>query len=100
LAAYVDLIQTAEFALPDGDDRDWENPIDVRLWKSVTLGGQYLMGISKKPINVIIKLSGEKNGYYIDNAKVVSDNEYAVFQQKLYRWKKALNNYSDYYVIQ
>jgi hypothetical protein len=98
LAAYVDLIQTAEFALPDGDAKDWSNPFNIDLWKRVTLGGQYLIGPEKKPVNVIIKLSGESNGYYIDSANVVSDKDYALFQQKLSNWERAIKDYRDFYV--
>lgn len=100
LAAYIDLIQTAEYALQDGDANDWKNLLDVRLWGSVTLGGQYLMGPEKQPVNVIVKLSGANEGYYISSTKVVSDKEYAIFQQKMAGWKKAMNDYRDFYVNQ
>ncbi len=97
LAAYVDLIQTAEYALPDGDEDDWKNPLDINLWNHVTLGGQYLLGPNKKPVNVIIKLYGQKEGYYLDSCRVVSDNEYSDFKQKLLKWRKALSDYVDCY---
>ena len=47
LAAYVDLIQTAEYALPDGNENNWKDPLATSLWEKVTLGGQYFLGLKK-----------------------------------------------------
>jgi len=98
LAAYLDLIQTAEYAIPDGDEQDWKDPIQVSLWRKTTLGGQYLIGSKKTPVNIIIKLSGKSEGYYLDDCQVVSDEEYAKFQEQLSKWQSALADYYDVYV--
>lgn len=98
LAAYVDLIQTAEFALPDGNEKDWKDPLKVSLWKRTTLGGQYLVGPSKKSVNVLIKLVGKSDGYYVDDCRVATDQEFSNFNARLAQWSKALQDYYDVYV--
>ncbi len=98
LAAYVDLIQTAESALPDGDEKKWKNPINISLWKKATLGGQYLLGPSRKPLNILVKLRGKTEGYRIEECNVVSDKEFEEFSVQLSKWKRALQEYYDVYV--
>lgn len=98
LAAYVDLIQTAEFALPDGNEEDWKDPLDVSLWKRTTLGGQYSLGPSKKPVNLLIKLVGKSDGYYVDDCRTATDQEFSSFNARLAQWRKALQDYYDVYV--
>jgi len=98
LAAYVDLIQTAEFALPSGDEDDWKDPIQVSLWERVTLGGQYLLGRDRKPVSILIKLVGKSDGYYIDECKVASDEEFSKFSGQFSKWRQALRDYYDVYV--
>jgi hypothetical protein len=98
LAAYVDLIQTAEFALPDGNERDWKDPLDVSLWKETTLGGQYSLGPSKKQANILIRLLGKSDGYYVDDCRVVTDQEFSNFNARLAQWRKSLQDYYDVYV--
>lgn len=97
-AAYVDLIETAEYALPAGDERAWKNPLDPSLWKHVTLGGQYTLGPDKRPINVLVTLTGRSSGYYVEECQVVSDVEFAKFTAEFARWREALRNYYDVYV--
>jgi hypothetical protein len=98
LGAYVDLIQTAEFALPSGDEDDWKDPIQVSLWEKVTLGGQYLLGTDRKPVNILIKLVGRSDGYYIDECKVASEEEFSRFSGQFSKWRQALRDYYDVYV--
>lgn len=98
LATYTDLIQTAEFALPDGNEKDWIDPLQISLWKRTTLGGQYILSSSKKPINIIIKLVGKTDGYYVDDCRVVSDKEFSDFNARLSRWRQMLQDYYDVYV--
>ena len=97
LAAYVDLIQTAEFALPHGDESDWKDPLDISIWKKVTLGGQYLLGPYKTPVNILIQLSGKEDGYYIDECKIANDKEYSEFSGRLIKWREILSDYYDVY---
>ena len=95
--AYIDLLQTAEYALPSGTVDDWKDPIRISLWKKVTLGGQYLMGPEKKPVNVIMKLSARSIGYFVDECYAASDEDYAIFSAQLSKWKQALADYYDVY---
>jgi hypothetical protein len=96
LAAFVDLLQTAEIALPKGDTT-YSDPISNKLWKKVQFGGQYLLGPQKEQINVLIDMTSESNGYYIDNCYIATDEEYAKFQKALSRWYKILEKYFDVY---
>ncbi len=95
-AAYVDLLQTAEYALPIGS-KNWKDPLNISLWNKVELSGQYLLEPEQKPINVIMTFSGRTDGYYIDKCWVASDIEYAEFQDKMNTWRKVLEDYYDVY---
>ena len=97
LPAYRDLIMTAEIAVPSGSERDWENPVSADLWRRATIGGRYVAGPDRKPVNVIIELKGTPSSYVVDKAKVVSDEEYAEFESRLALWRKALSQYFDFY---
>jgi hypothetical protein len=97
IAAYVDLLQTAEYALPDGNEKDWKDPLNISLWKNATLGGQYYLGPERKPINVLIKLVGKEDGYYISKCRIASDSEYSDFSKKLDKWCGLLSKYYDVY---
>ena len=96
LAAIVDLIQSAEYALPETYYS--HNPLDISSWGKVKLGGQYLLGPDKKPVNVMIKLSSTSAGYWIDVCWIASDEKYAEFQGKLSNWRKVLQDYYDVFV--
>jgi hypothetical protein len=97
-SAYLDLIQTAEYALPSGNSDDWKKPIEISLWEKVTLGGQYRLGPGGKQTNVLIKLSGKVEGYYVDACWIATDQQYAEFQQRFSRWQNALADYYDVFV--
>lgn len=97
LAAYVDLINRAEFALPVGGV-DYSDPLNRELWEAVRLGGRYLLGPTRSPVNVLIDLQGAASGYVITECRVVDDNEYATFQSSLNLWKDALELYYDMFV--
>ena len=94
LAAYVDVIQTAEYALPQGD-KNWGDPIRPDLWKRVLLGGQYNLEPHGRPVSVLIKLLGESRGYKIEKCWVASVDEWADFRVKMSEWRKALEDYYD-----
>jgi hypothetical protein len=64
----------------------------------VTLGGQYLLGQEREPINVMIKLTGQEEGYIIDKCWIASDTEFSGFQKFLSKWQHALSYYYDFYV--
>lgn len=91
LHAVVDLIQTAEFALPT--DPDYENPIDIGQWAKVKLGSEYYIGDDKQKTHIIIELTGDKRGYNISNASKVNRQEYSSFLNDLKKWQTALTNY-------
>ncbi|MFH1897667.1 MAG: hypothetical protein ABH886_05440 [Candidatus Desantisbacteria bacterium] len=97
LAAYVDLIQTAEYALPDGDENDWKDPLNISLWEKVTLGGQYYLGPQKTPVNILITLMGESDGYYISECKIANAKEFSEFNKKLTKWCEMLSDYYNVY---
>jgi hypothetical protein len=96
-AAYVDLVQTAEYALPKGNTDDWSDPLKLSLWENVTLGGQYFLGPQKTPVNILIKLTGKSDGYYIAECKIATDKEYSDFNNNLTTWRQILKNYYDVY---
>jgi hypothetical protein len=91
-AAFMDLIQTAEYALPTGGNVG-DDPLRESLWKKVMLGHQYLLGPDKKPINILIKLHGAQDGYYVSKCWIASDKEFVNFQKELLNWKIALEEY-------
>ncbi len=92
--AYLDLLQTAEYALPLGDD-DYSFPLDEKLWSDVEIGGKYIIGMNKRPTNILIKLSGEERGYKIEKCWIASDEEYRNFESRLFSWQSALKEYYD-----
>lgn len=97
LMAFLDLLQTAEYAIPYGSGTDWNNPTQSRLWKQATLIGKYRLGESKTPINVVISLVGTPNSYEVKECKLVSDVEYMLYQSRYDAWKKALHDYYQFY---
>ena len=95
LPAYVDLIQTAEYALPLGS-KDYSNPLNKSLWSKVQLGGKYKIS-SNNQLKILIKLKGEKNGYLVDKCWIASDEEFAEFENHLNKWRNSLIDYYDVY---
>ncbi len=91
LHAVVDLIKTAEYALPK--DPNFENPISTSQWAKVKLGGEYYIGNDDEKTYIIVNLVGDKSGYDIDNASKVSRQEYNGFLNDLNKWINALDNY-------
>ena len=93
--AYLDLMQTAEYALPIGKEDIYENPLDYWIWSKVMLGGKYYLGPEKKLINVLIELKGTMKGYIVKKCWIASDSEYKDFEQKIVNWRNALIKYYD-----
>lgn len=91
LHAVVDLIQTAEYALPK--DPNFENPISSSQWAKVKLGGEYYIGNDDEKTYILVDLVGDKTGYNIENASKVSRQEYNRFLNDLDKWQNALANY-------
>ena len=96
LAAYVDLVSTAEHALPTGMKK-WKDPTDTKLWKKAKLGGRYRLGADGEVLNIMVELSGTEAGYTVRKAYVATDEQYASFEADLSRWKQALKDYYDFY---
>jgi hypothetical protein len=94
--AYIDLIRTAEYALPTGS-KDYANPLEPDLWSSTTLGGRYYLGSDKEPVFVLIRLTGEKTGYVVNQCWVANDHDMWAFAGEFERWKEALRNYYNVY---
>lgn len=93
LMAYMDLLQTAEYATPIGSEADWKNPTQEHLWRKATLIGKYQLGEDKKPINVVISLIGTPSSYSVQECKLVSDDEYRAHQLRYDSWIRALQSY-------
>lgn len=89
--AVIDLIQTAEFAVPR--DPNYENPISTTQWNRVNLGGSYYIGDDNQPTNILIELRGSRDGYTIRNASKASQSEYSAFLSDLEKWQNALIEY-------
>jgi hypothetical protein len=93
LSAYVDLMQTAEYALPLGL-KDYSNPLDDSLWRKVQLGGAYKFP-SGEEIKILINLKGEKSGYLVDKCWIASNEEFEQFEKNLNCWRNSLIDYYD-----
>lgn len=89
--AVIDLIQTAEFAVPR--DSNYGSPISTGQWNRVNFGGNYYIGDDSQPTNIIIELRGSKNGYTIRNAAKANQSEYGEFLNDLEKWQDALIAY-------
>ena len=101
LAAYIDLIMMSEMALPGGSLEEWKiDPLSDKLWMEAVLGGKYIIGNNDITKNILInlrKISGG-NGYAVNNCRVVDDNEYSLFLEKMTQWQNVVNEYFvDYY---
>lgn len=98
MAAFVDLIQTAEFAVPQGNRRDLRDPLLLELWSKALLGGEYLLMPSKRKVRVLVRLEAHTGGYYANKCWVANDVDWADFQSQLANWKKSLQEYYDVFV--
>ena len=96
LEAYIDLILTAEYALPIGR-KNYNNPLDKLNWAKVQLGGRYYLGNENLPVNILVSLTGRSNGYRIKKCKIISDDEYAKYEKSLFEWQNALLKMYDIY---
>ncbi len=92
MAAYVDLIQTAEYAVPTGD-RNWSNPLSSELWKKATLGGTYILSDGGDTVNILIQLSGQKEGYIIDGCRIAKSDAFENYKKDLENWRQCLRDY-------
>lgn len=90
MEAAADLMQTAEFAVPDGKE-NYDAPLDAANWTKVVLGGKYLLGGDTTPVNILISLEDSPAGYMINRCRVVTDADYAKFTQRLEAWKMAIS---------
>jgi hypothetical protein len=95
LAAYVDLMQTAEYVLPLGM-KNYDNPLNNSLWSKIQLGGIY-QSSNKVQIKILIKLTGEKSGYLVDKCWIATDEEFTEFEKNLKKWRDSLIDYYDVY---
>jgi len=93
LMAYIDLLQSAEYAIPKGSKKNWTNPTQRSLWKKVTLVGQYYVDNENTPINVVITLNGTGAYYLIKSCKTVSSDEYNSYLEKRKDWEEVLKEF-------
>ncbi len=97
LPAYLDLVQYAETALPYGGLSS-DSPVKESRWSKVMLGGRYVLrGTTVDTVNIIVDLHGSASGYYPHRCSIVSDKEYAEFQNKIIDWHKRVREYFDMY---
>lgn len=96
LEAYVDLVQTAEYALPIGSDA-YRYPLASSLWRKVQLGKKYCLGSDSTETAVLLTLEGHSDGYLIEDCRIASAEEFRDYETRLSRWRMALNWYYDVY---
>ncbi|MDX9858752.1 MAG: hypothetical protein RBT76_13255 [candidate division Zixibacteria bacterium] len=94
LPAFVDIVQTAEYALPTGA-KDYKDPVDLDLWRRAVLGGKYLLGDSQEPTYVLVELYGYEHAYQVNSCRVVTAAEFANFESSLTEWRNRLHDYFD-----
>ncbi|MBD3404274.1 hypothetical protein GF420_15400 [candidate division GN15 bacterium] len=92
LAAFVDLVQTAEYALPTGG-KEYEDPVDFELWERARLGGKYYLGEAHEPVYVIVDLYGTSTAYRVSSCRVVSQEEFSGFEEQLADWRQQIIQY-------
>ena len=95
-ATFLDLIKTAEFALPMGTT-DYSDPLDTDLWTWVSLGREYLLMPGEKRVPILIELRGTASGYEISECKIATPSEYQTFLENMDKWQNALTQYFDVY---
>jgi hypothetical protein len=91
--AYIDLLRTAEYAIPGGNEKDWKNPTQKSLWRQATLIGRYYLGQDETPVNVVISLKGNPGSYTVHKCRLVSDEAYQKYLDQYNAWKLALVDY-------
>lgn len=97
ILAYIDLIRTAEYAIPSGTEKDWRDPTQKSLWNQVTLIGRYYLGQDETPVNVVIDLQGSLNYYIVNKCRLVSDKKYQQYLDKYDAWKRTLVDYYSFF---
>ncbi|HMA76260.1 MAG TPA: hypothetical protein VKO43_03015 [Candidatus Krumholzibacteriaceae bacterium] len=97
LPAYLDLIQTAEYALPTGTD-EYSDLLDSKLWSRFLLGGVYTLGPLEDKVNILIVLKGQTEGYKIDKCWIATDEEYKKYKNRMQEWKDALYEFYNLYL--
>ncbi|NVM04185.1 MAG: hypothetical protein HWN67_17770, partial [Candidatus Helarchaeota archaeon] len=104
LAAYVDLIQTAEYAFPSGAYNadimkyEIEDPLKVSIWRKVQLGGRYYLEPDEMPVNILINLTGKRDGYIVEKCWIAQEEEFLAFEENLKEFQKILRNYYNVFV--
>ncbi len=94
--AYLDLIQTAEYALPLGNT-DFSDPLDRDNWSKVMLSGEYYLGNDQEKTKILIRLRGTLGGYVVEKCMIADEEEYNENSVKMAEWKTALHDYFDFY---
>lgn len=97
LAAYVDLLQSAAFAVPTGSE-DYSQPLATSLWNEALLGGRYLIGMSTTETPVLVSLVTRGGLHEVSKCWIASETEYQAFLAKRDAFKAALGRYYDVYV--
>jgi len=95
--AYLDLLETAEYALPACNEKLWVNPVYSEVWKKVVLIGKYYLGSDAQPVNVIVYLSGTPDCYIVTSCQLVNDDVYTLYQNKYNRWVQKLSEFYNFF---
>lgn len=94
---YIDLLQTAEFAIPGSKIKKWDNPLDMNNWRTVYLIGKYYLGNDQNPVNIVVKLKGTPSFYVVSKCNIVTDEEYNSYYQKYNLWINKLTEFFDFF---
>lgn len=95
--AYLDLLETAEYAIPACKEKHWDDPTDKIIWRKVNLIGKYYLGNDPQPVNIIIELSGTPKNYAVTNCRIADESEFELYQTKYNKWVQKLTEFYDFY---
>lgn len=91
LAAFVDLIHTAENAVPTGKVY-YKDPLNPSAWRSVLLLRKYYLNRTNTPVNVMIKLTLETDGYHVRKCWLAKDKEFDKYYKNQRTWIRMLES--------
>jgi hypothetical protein len=95
LVAYLDLMESAEYALPTGGS--FRDPLNRDIWSDVLIGGTYTLSPSMEEVHVLVDLRGQERGYLVERCWIADAEEFAEFRGRLREWQRALSEYYDVY---
>lgn len=97
LPLYLDLVTHAEDALPIGAKADEVSVTSAAAWSIVLIGNRYTTGRDAAPVNVLMRLVAQPDGYVITDCHTVSDSQYAKYTEMLAEWQDRVRSYWNFY---